>query len=62
MHVSVFFRLEDIGPTGIPEKHTSNRAELRTVIAALEFIQTEIALYDSRGFWEPKHCAIGRCN
>ncbi|CAM6096836.1 unnamed protein product [Calypogeia fissa] len=31
------FRLEDRGPTGIAYKHTSNRAELRAVIGALQF-------------------------
>jgi ribonuclease HI len=34
---TVTFRLENEGPTGQTETHTSNRAELRAVIAALEF-------------------------
>lgn len=31
------FRLENHGPTGTPQPQTSNRAELRAVIAALQF-------------------------
>ncbi|KAK4216840.1 hypothetical protein QBC37DRAFT_415892 [Rhypophila decipiens] len=34
---SVAFRLEDHGPTGHFAEHTSNRAKLRAVIAALQF-------------------------
>ncbi|CAM6111448.1 unnamed protein product [Calypogeia fissa] len=34
---NVSFRLEDRGPTGIVYPHTSNRAELRAVIAVLQF-------------------------
>ena len=40
MHGAVFFRLEDVGPKGIPEEPTSNRAELRAVVAALRCIGT----------------------
>ena len=35
MHGMFFFRLEDVGPTGLREEQTSNRAELRAVLAAL---------------------------
>lgn len=34
---TINFRLENLGPTRIPYKQTSNRAELRAVIAALMF-------------------------
>ena len=37
MHGMFFFRLEDVGPTGKTWRPTSNRAELRAVIAALQF-------------------------
>lgn len=41
----VSFRLEAQGPTGEPHPQTSNRAELRAVIAALEFLP-----WDCEGF------------
>jgi ribonuclease HI len=34
---TIAFRLENHGPTGTPQPQTSNRAELRAVIAALQF-------------------------
>lgn len=38
MHGALFFRLEEVGPTGLPSQPTSNRAELRAVVAALRCI------------------------
>lgn len=34
---AIAFRLEKHGPSGVPAEHTSNRAKLRAVIAALQF-------------------------
>jgi ribonuclease HI len=47
----IFFRLEDVGPTF---KHTSNRAELRTAIAALGIPCIQI---EGLEFWAPKEAA-----
>ena len=41
MNGAYFFRLEDVGPDGHRYEATSNRAELRAVIAALQFLQVE---------------------
>jgi ribonuclease HI len=54
MHGIFFFRLEDVGPTGLRETQTSNRAELRAVLAALNWFQSE---HDDLGFWKPKEYA-----
>jgi ribonuclease HI len=35
IHGSVIFRLEDVGPTSLRETQTSNRAELRALVARL---------------------------
>lgn len=52
MKGSFFFRLEDVGPTGMPQTPTSNRAELRAVVAVLGYMHD-----NSRSFypWEPKN-------
>ncbi|KAF4634163.1 hypothetical protein G7Y89_g3947 [Cudoniella acicularis] len=54
MNGTFFFRLEDVGPTGTREEPTSNRAELRAVIAALSYIP-----FAAPGlkFWRPKEAA-----
>lgn len=39
MHGMFFFRLEDVGPTGKTWYPTSNRAELRAVVAALHYFR-----------------------
>ncbi|KAM3070497.1 hypothetical protein ACMFMG_010320 [Clarireedia jacksonii] len=43
------FRLEEVGPTGEPHQQTSNRAELRAVIGALE---SRAWAGDSWGQWD----------
>jgi len=54
MHGTFFFRLEDVGPTGLREIQTSNRAELRAVLAALEWFWSGHTDLD---FWKPKEHA-----
>jgi ribonuclease HI len=54
MHGMFFFRLEDVGPTGLREKQTSNRAELRAVLAALNWFRQEHSDLNS---WKPKEFA-----
>jgi ribonuclease HI len=54
MHGMFFFRLEDVGPTGVREKQTSNRAELRAVLAALNWFRQEHSDLNS---WKPKEFA-----
>ncbi len=54
MHGTFFFRLEDVGPTGLREIQTSNRAELRAVLAALQWCR---ANNTDLHFWKPKECA-----
>jgi ribonuclease HI len=54
MHGLFFFRLEDVGPTGLREKQTSNRAELRAVLAALNWFRQE---HNDLKSWKPKDSA-----
>ena len=54
MHGLTFFRLEDVDPTGLREKQTSNRAELRAVLAALHWFRQKDS---DLNFWKPKECA-----
>ena len=54
MHGIFFFRLEDVGPTGSREKQTSNRAELRAVLAGLNWFRQQ---HTDLIFWKPKDCA-----
>jgi ribonuclease HI len=54
MHGMFFFRLEDVGPTGKPWRPTSNRAELRAVVAALHYFRMG---HHDLDFWKPKECA-----
>jgi ribonuclease HI len=54
MYGMFFFRLEDVGPTGLREQQTSNRAELRAVLAALSWFRQEHADLNS---WKPKELA-----
>ena len=54
MHGMFFFRLEDVGPTGVREKQTSNRAELRAVLAALNWFRQEHSDLNS---WKHKEFA-----
>ena len=54
MRGTMFFRLENVGPTGQSNTHTSNRAELRAVVAALDLVRQEKKGLE---FWEPKEAA-----
>jgi ribonuclease HI len=54
MRGTFFFRLEDVGPTGVRESQTSNRAELRAVVAALEWF---FLGHTDLDFWKPKEHA-----
>ena len=54
MHGTVFFRLEDVGPTGLREKQSSNRAELRAILAALNWFRGGHMDWE---FWKPKEYA-----
>ncbi|PMD22565.1 ribonuclease H-like protein [Hyaloscypha hepaticicola] len=54
MNGMVFFRLEDVGPTGLRKIQTSNRAELRAVLAALQWFRVG---HTDLEFWRPKECA-----
>jgi ribonuclease HI len=56
MHGAFFFRLEDVGPSGKHEKPTSNRAELRAVVAALRYFGTETT-ETGLEFWKPRDSA-----
>jgi ribonuclease HI len=56
MHGTFFFRLEDVGPSGKPERPTSNRAELRAVVAALGHFRTDTTETGLK-FWEPRDSA-----
>lgn len=61
MNGASFFRLEDRGVTGSPAIPTSNRAELRAVVAALAFFRTDEVQSENRcsglEFWQPKESA-----
>jgi ribonuclease HI len=56
MHGAFFFRLEDVGPSGKREKPTSNRAELRAVVAALAYFGIETTETGLK-FWKPRDSA-----
>jgi ribonuclease HI len=56
MHGALFFRLEDVGPSGKHEKPTSNRAELRAAVAALGYFGTETT-ETGLEFWKPRDSA-----
>ncbi|XMA08889.1 hypothetical protein WAI453_001680 [Rhynchosporium graminicola] len=47
IHGAYFFRLEDVGPDGFKYEPTSNRAELRAVVAALSHARTKMFSDDS---------------
>jgi ribonuclease HI len=53
MQGTFFFRLEDVGPTGLRAIQT-NRAELRAALAALMWFS---ANHTDLDFWKPKECA-----
>jgi ribonuclease HI len=46
--------MEDVGPTGLHERQSTNRAELRAVLAALKWFRVR---HTDLGFWRPKECA-----
>ena len=61
MNGTFFFRLEDVGPTGWPEYPTSSRAELRAVVAALNYVRNDTPksgnLCSGLEFWGPRDSA-----